>query len=83
MLLPVPSASPSMIKSHVFSSSSKYPAREKADRIPKRNDSNVVMLIAYFPANFLYAGFATFTMLVITVEHTIKVKIKFVIFIYN
>ena len=70
-----------MIKSHVFSSSSKYPAREKADRIPKRNDSNVVMLMAYFPANFLYAGFATFTMLVITVEHTIKVKIKFVIIV--
>lgn len=70
-----------MIKSHVFSSSPKYPANENEDRIPKRNESSVVMLMAYFPANFLYAGFATFTMLVITVEHTIRIKIKFVMFI--
>lgn len=70
-----------MINSHVLSPNSKYPAKEKADRIHNKNDNTVVMLIAYLPANFLYAGFATLTMLVITLEHTIRIKIKFVIII--
>lgn len=78
MFDPVPRASHTIKINHAFRSSPRYGANENADRIPSKNDSNVVMLIAYLPANFLYAGFATLTMLVITVEHTIKVKIKFV-----
>ena len=41
------------------------------------------MVIVYLPANFLYAGLAQFTIEVITVLHTIEIKIKFVIVLYN
>ena len=67
-----------MIKIHVLYHHHKYADNENEERIPSKKDNSVVMLIAYLPANFLYAGFATFTILVITVEHTIRVKIKFV-----
>ena len=71
-----------MIKIHVLYPHHKYADNENEERIPSKKDNNVVMLIAYLQANFLYAGFATLTILVITVEHTIRVKIKFVMCVW-
>lgn len=55
---------------------------EKAQRIPKAKAITTLIVTVRSHANFLYAGFTALTMLVITVEHTTKIRITFVIVVY-
>ena len=66
-----------------FSSYHKYGATENDANTPSTNDRNVHTVTVYFPVSFLKAGLAAFTMLVITVEHTIKIRIVFVMVLKN
>lgn len=54
---------------------------EKAQRIHNQKARTVFIVTVHLPENFLYAGFIAFTMLVITVLHTIRIRIVVVIFI--
>lgn len=61
-----------------FSSYHKYGATENDATTPSMNDKNTHTVTVYFPVNFLKAGFAAFTILVITVAHTIRIRIVLV-----
>lgn len=81
-MLQVPKAKPNRIKLQVLSSNPKIEAQENEANTHKAKLSKTLTLTVNFPANFLYAGFATFTMLVMIVDITINPKIMFVIIIY-
>jgi hypothetical protein len=66
-----------------LSSTVKYGATEKAAIIPNKKDRKTDTVTVYLPANLLYPGLAALTMLVITVEQAIRIKIVLVIFFYR
>lgn len=80
MLDPVPSASPIRIVAPVGISIHRNGITANAARIPRMKLSAMFIVATNFPANWSYAGLAKFTMLVITVEHTIAVRIIVVMF---
>lgn len=74
MFDPVPSASPIRIIAPAGISSHRNGITANAARIPRMKLSAMFIVAQNFPANCSYAGLAKFTMLVITVEHTIAVR---------
>lgn len=81
MLDHVPKANHIRTINQLLSSKSRYGATEKAATIPRMKDNATDTVTVYFHVSFLYHGLAAFIMLVITVEATIRIRIRLVMLI--
>lgn len=75
MFAPVPSASQMRINAPFVISNSRYGFTANAAQIHKIKDRAMLIVVANFPTNCSYAGFAKFTMLVITIAAPIRIII--------
>ena len=85
MFAPVPSASQSRINAPLATSISRYGLTANAAQIQRIKDRAMLIVVANFPTNCSYAGFAKFTMLVITIAAPINISIvvcMFLVFLY-
>ena len=85
MFAPVPSANQRRINAPFATSISRYGLTAKAAQIQRIKDRAMLIVVANFPTNCSYAGFAKFTMLVITIAAPINISIvvcMFLVFLY-
>jgi hypothetical protein len=75
MLDPVPRANQIRNKTPSFNSAQIYGATENDAISHKMKAKTTDTVTAYFHVNFLYAGFAQFTMLVITVAQHTRIRV--------
>lgn len=75
MFAPVPSANQRRINAPFATSISRYGLTANAAQIQRIKDRAMLIVVANFPTNCSYAGFAKFTMLVITIAAPIRIII--------